>query len=474
MRLQLIGALAAAGVTLLFSVPALAQTAAPDRIQDDQRRTAETLRATSGAAQDSYAQGLISDSDVTYEQVLQNPDNPALNAAFARGQIKKGDLLGASTTLERILLVHPEASEVRLLYGFVLYRLDDPLTAKAELMSIDPATLNDQQRAERDAVLALLETRDQALRQAITFGFGAHYDSNRNAAPSSETILLGDIRANLGGTARKTKDWGYLGQLGYEFAYDMGDDPQTTLFGSANIYGDRQSTTLQLSTATQALEAGLRRQYGPYLLQASLFSNQLELNGDYYLNDLGFDVKATRRLDADFDVFTEMRFSKQTFHKTATDPSGPDNGGTVPSGWVGVTWRALQDHTITSSLGITSRAAEATFQSNRRGAFRLFDTWLLDKGQFVVGGAEFGLVQYDGSNQLVSAMTRREKDSRYTLIYGVPLGTIGDEVGVGLPDQLRNVVLSVTGEYYKVTSTITNYTYSNLRTVGMLTKRWEF
>lgn len=106
MRLQLTGALAAAGVTLLFSVPALAQTAAPDRIQDDQRRTAETLRATSGAAQDSYAQGLISDSDVTYEQVLKNPDNPALNAAYARGQIKRGDLLGASTTLERILLVH--------------------------------------------------------------------------------------------------------------------------------------------------------------------------------------------------------------------------------------------------------------------------------------------------------------------------------------------------------------------------------
>jgi hypothetical protein len=52
---------------------------------------------------------------------------------LARQQIAGADLLGAAGTLERVLLVHPEAVPPRLLYASLLCRLDDRQGADVEL-----------------------------------------------------------------------------------------------------------------------------------------------------------------------------------------------------------------------------------------------------------------------------------------------------------------------------------------------------
>jgi hypothetical protein len=53
--------------------------------------------------------------------------------ALARRQVAGADLLGAAGTLERVLLVHPEAIPPRLLYASLLCRLDDRQGADVEL-----------------------------------------------------------------------------------------------------------------------------------------------------------------------------------------------------------------------------------------------------------------------------------------------------------------------------------------------------
>jgi len=49
---------------------------------------------------------------------LEDPDNIMLNFRYAQTQIKNNNLLGAAGTLERILLVNPNLSKVRLGIGF--------------------------------------------------------------------------------------------------------------------------------------------------------------------------------------------------------------------------------------------------------------------------------------------------------------------------------------------------------------------
>ena len=70
--------------------------------------------------------------------------------ALAQRQIAGRDLLGALGTLERVLFVHPEAVQPRLLYASLLCRLDD-----AEGANIELSLLGGQQIADGDwAVVA--------------------------------------------------------------------------------------------------------------------------------------------------------------------------------------------------------------------------------------------------------------------------------------------------------------------------------
>ncbi|MEI9852650.1 MAG: tetratricopeptide repeat protein [Sphingomonas sp.] len=58
--------------------------------------------------------------------------------ALARQQIGDGDLVGATATLERVLMDHPDADEALLLHASLLCRLDDKDGARAEVAALGP------------------------------------------------------------------------------------------------------------------------------------------------------------------------------------------------------------------------------------------------------------------------------------------------------------------------------------------------
>src|SRR3546814_14387749 len=53
---------------------------------------------------------------ITYEDLLTDPDNLNLAFAFAKQEVRDGNVLSDMTTLERMLLVRPDLHEIRLLY----------------------------------------------------------------------------------------------------------------------------------------------------------------------------------------------------------------------------------------------------------------------------------------------------------------------------------------------------------------------
>lgn len=459
---------------LLVTSSAWAQTAAPEKVPAEQQRQAEGIRGAADAAQSSFESGLTGGPEVTYEQVLANPDDPGLNAAWARSQIAHGDLLGASATLERLLLVHPEIIEARLVHGLVLYRLDDLLTAKAELSGIDPQTLTAAQQDELRRILGQIEQRSKRLRQTVTLAMGSHFDTNRNASPSSGVILISDTPFTLEGSARKKKDWGNLEMAGYEADYDLGTDPKMSVFGGLNLLSDKQATVNSQDVALGGSTVGLRYQSGPLGLQIAGFWNNMTLESDYYMNDWGLAGRATYRLAPTWEAFADLRLDDQTFHNVTADTLGSNNSGTLPSLWLGSQWHVTPAHTLTMALGAAQRDAQAKFMSNDRWALRLGETWLLGQGQFINATSEFGLAIYDRPDTTFSAMTRRDRDARFALTYGVPVGTMAGAVGLDAPEDLRDVVFSLSGEYYRAVSSLTNYTYSNIRTQALVSKRWEF
>lgn len=461
-------------VMALVSTSAWAQPANSERALDDQRRLSEGVRETDAAARAALEMGLTAGAEVTWEQVRRNPDDPGLNAAWARTQIQRGDLLGASATLERILMRYPNATEARLVLGLVLFRLDDTATAKRELEAIDPAQLTPTQRGERDQVLALIEQRTKRLRQSVTLALGGHFDSNRNSSPTTGTILINDLPFTLEGSAKKRSDWGRVGMTAYDFDYDLGTDPRLSLYGGLNLLGDRQSTLKTYDTVSGGANAGIRFADGPVGAQIGTFWNSMSMTDDYYLSDYGLDGRFTYRLASAWEAFTTLRLDRQVFHNISSDRVATDSSGVVFTSWVGSTWHPNDAHNVSLSLGYGHRNAAANYMSNDRWAARLGDVWLLGKGQFVSAVGEVGVAVYDQNNPTFSTQTRRDTDGRFSLTYGIPAGTVTETIGFDAPDEVRDIVLSVTGEYYHSMSNLPNYTYANLRTQMLVSKRWEF
>jgi Flp pilus assembly protein TadD len=73
---------------------------------------------------------------------------PETGVSLARQQITDNDLLAAAATLERVLLLHPDAATARLLYASILCRLDDRAGAEFEITLMKGRAAPDEARNE--------------------------------------------------------------------------------------------------------------------------------------------------------------------------------------------------------------------------------------------------------------------------------------------------------------------------------------
>ena len=426
-----------------------------------------------GGASAQAAQGVES-SSALFQKLLLEPDRVDLNAAYIRAQIAEGHLQPAAAALERLLLLHPEADELRLLYAILLVRLDDPSTAQQELGKIVPDHLTPARRQEYEAITHVVTSRQQRLRQAVTAGWGLHQDSNRNSAPSSNQVLMSDLPFTVQGQARRQSDAGQRLSLGYEADYDLGKDPRQSLYLNAQSMIDHQFDLHRYDMQAGTIETGLHGAAEGWDWQGGLLSTQLGLGGGYYLNEDGVVVRLSRRLSPAWDLGGDARLSHQRFHAVATDPAGGDYSGWEREGWLTLRYLSPDWGHWSAGLGMRDRLALAHWLSAHRDAVRVGDTLSLSYGQIVNLSAEAGLTRYHLANLQISPLTRRDQDLKLAMTYAVPFGGIADWGGWSLPDDLRGVTLSLRQEMDRTVSNLTNYTTTNLRSEILLTQRWEY
>ena len=146
---------------LLALIIGAGRALAQDVEKEPQRPKIEQQRQTqeAGVAEDSAKLKVEGALDVTYEQILANPDDLELNYNYARAQVRRGDLKGASATLERMLLIDPNRSDIRLFYSVVLYRLDNVIEAQRELLLLSQQKLPSPMDSEVEKYLALVSRR---------------------------------------------------------------------------------------------------------------------------------------------------------------------------------------------------------------------------------------------------------------------------------------------------------------------------
>jgi hypothetical protein len=478
-------------LTVLLAGPAAAQTQQPDRAgegADTTRSTTDSVVRAAAAASAALADPAC--PAVTFDDILGAPDDIALNVCFARAQIAAGNVTGAAATLERILLIAPDAVDIRLLYGIVLYRLDSIDAAEAELRAVTAQPVPPDVRAQIDDLLAKIERRRSPVKQSIAVTFGPYYDTNRNAAPSSGLLsAAGAETAITNKEDRENDDFGLIGLVGYDVTYDPGLQDQHEIFAGADFYSEFLKDQKHLDVTSMAFDAGVRLRYPNWTVTPRIYVQQLTLQHQHYLLTKGAEVRVDHKpriwgLDDALpptNLFGSFALQHEDFDNTDRFQSLVLRKGRRYVTKAGVEMALTPDHRIavTGAVTVKNAARDPNNGGARIYSFKGYEveashTWILGGGQFLTNAVMIGQRDYKAPDTLIvggSGTRNREEPFRYRITYGVPLTSL---VGNDIHDQLDGFTLLAAGEYFRQDSNVTNYNYDKVRTQVMLTKTFEF
>lgn len=467
LAILIISAFSLSSVPFVFAEDIGRETETVRRETWDVRRS-DKVAATSEAKaiEDKYKTG------VTYEDILKDPDNINLNFRYAQNQIANGELLGASATLERILLVNPNLADVRLLYAVVLYRLDSLNEAQKELDLLKSVPLPAKIRNEVNQYQKRIKFRKKRTRFGVRESLGWGYDTNRNAAPHSKQLLAFNTALDAQGSNVQRGDTHFTNITTVDVNHDLGFQAGHSVFASFTYFLQRQTKVHSLNLGSFQYEVGGTYKSKYFNFTPSFFASHIFLSDQSFLRSQGGNFLFDRDINKKLNVFYNFRIERQDYmniseNNTATDRKGPQ----IDNLW-GVNYTIIPTMRWTSCIGYSHKFAKQTLNAYDRISLNNTHTWIWPKGQFVINTLNAYFDNYDSPDFSVANRIRHDKSVRYRFTYGAPLETL--LIGKIFPKPFKDIVFTFSYEYYHALSNITNYTYTNNKMEGLFTKRFEF
>ena len=128
-----------------------------------------------------------SNAEVSFSQILNDPDNIELNQAFIDERIKAGDLPPALSAVERVIQLQPLNVGARILRAQLLISLGNYATAKTEIDALDFYALPESQQREVDRLKEQITAELSPWTTAGSVALSFDYDDNIGAITDSGT-----------------------------------------------------------------------------------------------------------------------------------------------------------------------------------------------------------------------------------------------------------------------------------------------
>lgn len=453
------------------AAPALAQTGPDVKRETDQpgRTTDSTVRASETQRDSLSPDASFQGRDVTLEEVMRDPDNLQLNYAFALTQIRQGDLLGALSTLERILLRNPGQPRVRLLYAVVLYRLNATAEAEREIDTVLKFEMDDGLRRELEYYRGRIQREKQTTKFTAIVRVGWNWDSNRNASP-----LTRGLTSAGGAVARpdeiSTNSIENLGRL--EVEHDLGMQRRHRLVGSVTALHDQNLRSNRFTLTAVDVRGGIALDLAPQELRLQPHYRYARLDDDSVFTAWGGSIRFDWPTRQNLFFYGILSGEYQVFNATARSPVSNLRTGPEWRATAAVRYVVTPEHRVTlAATGILKDARESFF--DYAGVqVGLEHGWLLGRGMFLLSNVSWEGDWYDAADPNIGPAKREDNILRVRTVLGVPFATLtGWDTA---PRPLRDVGVSVGFEYTRAFSNIDNYRYHNFRVMGALTKRFDF
>lgn len=283
-------------------------------------------------AQQLKTANIAAERQQLFDRMLHDPDNLNVALAYATLSVKVGDLEGAISTLERMLIFSPGLARLQLELGVLYYRLGNFDTAKSYFESAtrginSPAIV--AQRAQE-----YLEIVEKKLKRFVwsskTF-VGLRWQSNVSSAPDATTFTVNNLPFTIGKNAGKKSDFGLVTSSSAHFEYDLHNQGDKLELDYVD-FGTKQLRESKLDSAVSEVTFGPSFNLGRFNLDATFASvyaiaNGALLDNKAYFGTLGVGSRIVNRPNSKTELVLKGEYRRQWFNNTSRLPALSDQNG---------------------------------------------------------------------------------------------------------------------------------------------------
>lgn len=445
---------------IIAAAPVAAQTNV-DRESQDRSRRGELERKAAETADKAAVAG---DDEIPFSSILKSPGDLDLNERYAREQIARGDLRGAATTLERVLILAPGRDRTRLLYAAVLFRLDALVDAERELRLVIGRLAPADVIAEANAYLKLIEGRKRKTHFSARVSAGYGFDDNRNSAPDGDRALFLGTPVILNPDSRRQDDTNVAFAAGLGISRDFGGAKPQRVFADVGYYRGEQTRLNALDLQAYSVSGGLGLRFFGFDVTPAAGYDQVLLSQSTYLRNVWQGLRVARKVRPRLELWGDARREDQRFQNTRQVVNGVDRKGDQYDFALGATWVASPRDRWGLSIGHRRKLAQNVVSAYRRESVGVDYTRLLGRGMFLAASASGQFDRYDRPDRGVATDARNDDAVVTNLLFGAPLSLFWKP--------LDGFTGTLGWERFSQHSNLLNYDYSNNRLTAMVGYKW--
>jgi hypothetical protein len=377
-------------------------------------------------AQSASLSAIASKRQQLLAKMLADPSNLDVAFEYASLSSEGGDLEGAISTLERMLIYAPGLPRLDLELGVLYFRLGAYDSAQsyfdAALAAPDvPAVV----KARVAPYLAAIKKQSQTDGFSGDVTVGARYQTNANSAPSSPNVLLQGLPFVLNAAGMSHADTNAFVSGDFRYVHDLASQGDKFV-ASLTSYGALYAHDGTLNTGVVEARVGPEFNLARFAIEDASLSTYAIVGGaivagNPYVGTIGAGAAIDKGLgpQAHLNVTGEYRYDG--YHNSASRPTAADGTGSTFDGSATLQYQINDSLTLFAIFHGERRLAQVGYLSDWEGGVvggatvAFASPFHADNGdwQFTVSGGYTGR-QYDAPDPIVSA-TDRQVDREATV-----------------------------------------------------------
>lgn len=250
------------------------------------------------------------------KQYVQGEYDNQLLFLLGTASKESGNFDKAVKYFEELLTRDKGAHRVRLDLASIYYRFGNIDKAKELLLVVKASNPPKKVGDNIDAFLVAIE-QGTPKQWNISVGIGYMYDSNVNAGPTTDTVLMYNLPFTLSPDAQQNSDQAMLYQLsGSYIAQINGMSWQSSIGLNVTDYGDIDT----LDAYSMSLSSGLSKQNGSVVYSLPLIMNSIKIGhvNSYYSNSVGIAPQIRYQARENLSVSASVAYQKKHYYKNSS------------------------------------------------------------------------------------------------------------------------------------------------------------